>query len=133
MIVTAPVVNACTPVMIRSSPDTLAVAKRVAFELAVILSRSPSGSEKAWEMRRYRKVSPCWTVPSVRRCETTGALLPGLAPLTSKLISAVRPPGSRAVTVILAAPVVNACTAVIVSVLPEIDARTKSVWFERAL
>ena len=64
---------------------------------------------------------------------TTGERLPPAAPLTSKLISAVRPPGSRAVTVILAAPVVNACTAVIVSVLPEIDARTKSVWFERAL
>ena len=64
---------------------------------------------------------------------TTGERLPPVAPLTSKLISAVRPLGSRAVTVILAAPVVNACTAVIVSVLPEIDARTKSVWFERAL
>ena len=49
------------------------------------------------------------------------------------MVLAVSPPGSVAVTVILAAPVVNACTAVIVSVLPEIDARTKFGALELAL
>ncbi|MDE0658018.1 MAG: hypothetical protein OXI79_00045 [Gammaproteobacteria bacterium] len=60
-------------------------------------------------------------------------VLPPVAPVTSNLISAVRPPGSRAVTVIVAAPVVNACTAVNVNVLPEIDARTNAAALELAL
>ena len=91
-----------SPITLRSLPETLAVATLEASEAAPYLRASPSGSENAPEMSTGASVFSTKTWSGIAP-DTVGARL-ALLTVTSKVWLALRPPGSVAVTVMVALP-----------------------------
>ncbi len=106
------------PVIVTVEPDTDARATLELEEVAEYVSASPSGSLKYCDTLTL-VLLPTWTVCAGTDPTERGARF-DRGTVTAIRCVAVSPPGSRAVTVIVALP---AASPVIVTVEPDADAR----------